>query len=102
VGGIESEGIAVSDPGNRDITASHGASPPPAVWKTTRVARLTLRNRSNCGVGASQCITCSIDDISPPITAPPGRHGCQLLGRLWGVVRARADGIQFGVGQRTL
>ena len=45
-GGIESEAVAVCEPGIRDITASHGASPPPAVGKRTR------------GVGASQYSSC--------------------------------------------
>jgi hypothetical protein len=55
-GGIESEGVAVSEAGIRDIAASHGASPPPAVWKRTRA-------------------TCLAEDISPPITAPPQASG---------------------------
>jgi hypothetical protein len=39
-GGIESEGVAVSEPRIGEITAGHGASPPPAVGKRTRAALL--------------------------------------------------------------
>jgi hypothetical protein len=32
VDGVESQGVALGERGKRDITAAHGAWPPPAVW----------------------------------------------------------------------
>jgi hypothetical protein len=71
VAGIESEGVAVSEHGVGDMTASHRGSSPPAACERTRVARLILRSRSSRGMGESNAspVSSSLAGRRSPLAA---------------------------------